>query len=164
MWTYMVIKGIFRTVKNETNYKIWRILKTAHYKSLNYFFFLCDCLAQAEEPGLIPVFPLSSTFVVYVTSTSNISLSEITSTLACPKNPQVTKEYSQSSKSSYPTTGLPGWAVHLNCDSILNFVKNCKGKAHPSWVSTLASSTISSLQNTCWNNDQHYWHGPPAWL
>lgn len=48
-------------MKNEATYKIWGILTTAHYKYLNVFlvFFFGDCLAQAEELGLIPVFPLS---------------------------------------------------------------------------------------------------------
>lgn len=75
-----------------------------HITNLNSFF-LCDCLAQAEEPGLIPVFPLHSAFVVYVTSTSNILFSEITSALVCFHNPQVAKEYFQSRKPSYPATG-----------------------------------------------------------
>lgn len=107
-----------------------------HITNLYLFFFICECLAQAEEPGLIPVFPLSSNAMVYVTYTSNISLSEVTSTLTCPKNPQVGKEYSQSSKSSIPNTGS-AWAIHLNCDSTLNIVKHCKGKAFLSEYSGL---------------------------
>lgn len=99
------INGYKRHIQKNEEWKKLQNLGNPHNSTLqiSILFFLWGCLEQAEEPGLIPVFPLSSTFLVYLTS-SNTLLSEITSTSACPKNPQVAKEYSQSSKSVYPTT------------------------------------------------------------
>lgn len=150
MWIYTVIKGIFKKTMNKRNYKIWGILKTAHYKTLDYFF-LYDGLAQAEEPGDIPVFPLSTTFVVYITSKSNMLVTEITSVLARPKTPHVTKEYSQSSKSTViqPLVCLAGLYAWVMTPSSVVWRTAKERLVLPEWVLLAPQQAISPLQNTC---------------
>lgn len=86
----------------ETNYKK---SSKPQDRILDYFysFFAYDSLAQAEKPQHNPVFPLSSTFVVYTTPTSNTLVTEITSVFSVlphPRNPHVMHGHSHSSKST----------------------------------------------------------------
>lgn len=60
-----------------------------HITKLWTIFFPCDGLAEAEEPRHIPMFPLSSTSVVYVMSRPDTLDIEISSVLARPKNLEV---------------------------------------------------------------------------
>lgn len=151
MWIYTIIKGIFKRKTNETNYKIWRILKTAHYRTPDYFFFLYDGLAQAEKPGYVPVFPLSGTFVVYVTPISNMLITEMTSVLACPKNPHVMKEYSQGSKSTViqPLVCLAGLYTWMMTPSSAVQRTAKERLILPERVLLAPPHTISSVQNMC---------------
>lgn len=76
-----------------------------HITKLWINFFPCDGLAQAEEPGHIPVFSLSSTLVVYVISRTDALVTEIPSVLARSKNPQVMKQYPRAANRQLTTTG-----------------------------------------------------------